>query len=168
MQRGICQPKIKPNIKLCLFIVLLYVQTINYVLHSKTSWWVLCLKENLQLGFVYFSWKLISLIWYYPEIDIPYAIILTKKADWIMNIRSCMSVCCIFYDQSLKLRWLNYAVYMQCPCPGPSSAYSFFLIVRDIDSWENWSLQFIAGTRVICIRCEDSLAERNVTYTHWT
>ena len=50
----------KPNIKLSLFIVLLYVQTINYVLHSKLYGGLgggggcLCLKENLQLGFVYF------------------------------------------------------------------------------------------------------------------
>ena len=47
----------------------------------------LCLKENLQLGFVYFCWQLVSLSWYYPEFDIPYAIISTEKTfePWMLD-----------------------------------------------------------------------------------
>ena len=97
---------------------------------------------------------ILSRIWY------PICYYFDRKNLWTMNARSGMCVCCIIHDQSLKLSWRNYAVYVQCPFPGlaawPSSTYSFSMTVRNIDSWDNWSSQFIAGTQIKFIRLEDS------------
>ena len=71
-----------------------------------------------------------------------------------MNVRSCLCVNFLDHPWSIvKLRWRNDVVFEQCPCPGlaawPSSTYPFFMTMGDFDSWENRSLQFIAGTYVL-------------------